>query len=151
MLLTVFVTFIAVCLCNAVHFYSLRQLAHVFRDFPPPFKRPMLLVSFAIMAIHLVEVTIYGFALWFLAAMEYGSLASIVPIPYHGPSEYFYFAIASYTTLGLGDIVPQGYLRIVVGVESLQGLVLIAWSASFTYLVMEKFWTRGREDILDDF
>lgn len=150
MLLTILVTFIAVSLCNAVHFYSLRELAHIFRDFPPPFPRPMMFVSFAIMVIHLIEVVIYGFALWFLAAMEYGSLASIAPIPEHGPAEYFYFAIASYTTLGIGDIIPEGHLRIVVGVEALQGLVLIAWSASFTYLVMEKFWARGRQNVLDD-
>jgi len=26
------------------------------------------------------------------------------------------------------------------GIETLTGLVMIAWSASFTYLAMEKFW-----------
>jgi hypothetical protein len=31
-------------------------------------------------------------------------------------------------------------LRIIAGVESLNGLVLIGWSASFTYLSMEQFW-----------
>ena len=35
-------------------------------------------------------------------------------------------------------------MRLVAGVESLNGLVLIGWSASFTYLTMEEFWGRKR-------
>ena len=35
-------------------------------------------------------------------------------------------------------------LRILVGTESLNGLILITWSASFTYLSMEKFWQDHR-------
>ena len=150
MLLTLAVAILSIGLCNAVHFFSLRQLAHIFRDFPPPVKRPMLLVSFAILLVHLVEVAIYGLSLWFLSITDNGRLASITEGAKHGPVEFFYFSIASYTTLGLGDIVPHGHLRILAGIESLHGLMLITWSASFTYLVMEKFWSRGRPDLLDD-
>lgn len=31
----------------------------------------------------------------------------------------------------------------VAGTEALTGFVLIGWSASFTYLEMEKFWRRS--------
>ena len=55
---------------------------------------------------------------------------------------HFYFSIASYTTLGIGDILPHGNIRIVAGLEALNGLVLVAWSASFTYLIMERLWGR---------
>ena len=150
MLLTILVTLVAVGLCNAVHFFSLRQLAHIFRDFPPLVRRPMLLVSFAILMIHLIEVGIYCCAMWVLAVLDLGAMQTLDFKPVTSPDEYFYFAIASYTSLGIGDIVPHGHLRILVGVEALQGLVLIAWSASFTYLVMEKFWARGRQNVLDD-
>ena len=150
MILTIAVAAAAVGLCNAVHFFSLRTLAHFFRDVPSPVRRPMLVVSFAIVLIHLAEVAIYGVAMWFLAIMERGTLATSSPMPIRGLDDFFYFSIASYTTLGIGDIVPEGHLRIIVGIEALQGLILIAWSASFTYLVMEKFWSRGRQDILDD-
>ena len=150
MILTLGITALAIGACNAVHFFSLRTLAHVFRDEVPPVRRPMLVVSFVIIVIHLVEVMIYGVAMWLLALLERGSLASSHPIDAHGPAEYFYFSIASYTTLGIGDIVPTGYLRIVVGIEALQGLILIAWSASFSYLVMEKFWSRNGGKVLDD-
>jgi hypothetical protein len=34
----------------------------------------------------------------------------------------------------------------ITGVEALSGLLLIGWSASFTYLSMQKFWSiRERE------
>ena len=52
--------------------------------------------------------------------------------------------MAIYTTLGIGDLHPNGVMRLVAGVESLNGLVLIGWSASFTYLTMEEFWGTKR-------
>ena len=54
--------------------------------------------------------------------------------------DYLYFSTVSYTSLGLGDLYPVGPVRLLTGIESLNGLLLIAWSASFTYLVMEKRW-----------
>jgi len=51
-----------------------------------------------------------------------------------------YYSFTTYTTLGLGDIEPHGDLRYVTGVESLAGLVLITWTASFLYLEMTRNW-----------
>jgi hypothetical protein len=45
-----------------------------------------------------------------------------------------------FTTLGLGDLVPVGAVRFMTGTEALTGFVLIAWSASFTFVEMERFW-----------
>lgn len=42
--------------------------------------------------------------------------------------------------LGLGDLVPVGAVRFMTGTEALTGFVLIAWSASFTFVEMERFW-----------
>ena len=36
-----------------------------------------------------------------------------------------------------------GELRLLAGVEALNGLLLIGWSASYTYIAMERFWTSG--------
>lgn len=57
---------------------------------------------------------------------------------------YLYFSTVSYTSLGLGDMYPLGPVRLITGIEALNGLVLIAWTASFTYLSLERFWSRGR-------
>ena len=53
-----------------------------------------------------------------------------------------YFSFTSYTTLGTGDIEPFGDLRFLTGLESLTGLVLITWSASFLYLEMARYWDK---------
>ena len=45
--------------------------------------------------------------------------------------DFFYFSITTYTTLGVGDVYPLGNMRIVAGLQSLVGLVLIAWTATF--------------------
>lgn len=50
-------------------------------------------------------------------------------------------SIESYTSLGYGDSEHLTRVhRLVAGAEALAGLVLIAWSASFTYLLMERYW-----------
>jgi len=51
-----------------------------------------------------------------------------------------YFSFTTFTTLGFGDIVPVGNLRYLVGIESLTGLVLITWTASFLYFEMQRYW-----------
>jgi hypothetical protein len=53
-----------------------------------------------------------------------------------------YFSFTTYTTLGTGDIVPHGDLRYLTGLESLTGLLLITWTASFLYLEMTRYWDR---------
>jgi hypothetical protein len=51
-----------------------------------------------------------------------------------------YFSFTTFTTLGFGDITPHGDLRYLTGIESLTGLVLITWTASFLYLEMLRDW-----------
>jgi hypothetical protein len=51
-----------------------------------------------------------------------------------------YFSAVVYTTLGLGDVVPHGAIRFMAGTEALTGFLLITWSASFTFLEMQRFW-----------
>ncbi|MCE9685648.1 MULTISPECIES: potassium channel family protein [Shewanella] len=51
-----------------------------------------------------------------------------------------YFSYISFTTLGLGDIVPHGHIRHLVGLEALTGLLLITWTASFLYYEMQRYW-----------
>jgi hypothetical protein len=53
-----------------------------------------------------------------------------------------YFSGTSYTTVGYGDIILIGSGRIVAVIESVLGLVLIAWTASFTYYEMNRKWIK---------
>ncbi len=57
-----------------------------------------------------------------------------------GPFDYVYFSVSTYTSVGFGDLVPVGPIRVLAGAEALAGLVLVAWSASFTFLEMQRHW-----------
>ena len=54
-----------------------------------------------------------------------------------------YFSYTIFTTLGFGDIEPHGHIRHLVGLESLTGLLLITWTASFLYYEMQRYWDRS--------
>ncbi len=102
-------------------------------------RRPHILVVIAgALIAHLVEVTLYA-ATYYICEL-WGVVGRIDGVMEGGALDYFYFSITTFTTLGIGDVHPRGALRLIAGVESLNGLVLIGWSASFTYLSMEQFW-----------
>lgn len=102
--------------------------------------RIVLGVFFALIA-HAVEVWIFAIAYYFMHNADgwgyfdgnfNGSLMDCV-----------YFSFTTFTTLGFGDISPHGDLRFLTGIESLTGLVLITWTASFLYLEMQRYWNSG--------
>lgn len=106
--------------------------------------RPKILVVIAVvLAAHVVEAYLYAIA--YYAMQTHLGLGALVGHREGDVLDYFYFSIATYTTLGIGDLHPSGAMRFVAGIEALNGLVLIGWSASFTYLTMEDLWrTRVR-------
>ena len=55
-------------------------------------------------------------------------------------TNFVYFSAETYSSLGLGDIYPTGSLRLLTGVETLTGLLMVSWTASFTYLEMKRYW-----------
>ncbi len=125
--------------CMWLHYVVLRRLWGMTKP-ASTVRRPMLKILFTLFGLHLFEVLLYAVAISAHELAGLGSLAGAVDPSSDWLEDHIYFSIASYTTLGIGDIVPHGTLRLLSGVEALNGLILIAWSASFTYLVMERFW-----------
>lgn len=90
-----------------------------------------------VIGLHVAEIWIFGLALWALLHWpEFGTLGKGVPHLF----DAIYFSAATFTTVGYGDLAPVGPIRFLAGTEALAGFVLITWSASFTYLEMERFW-----------
>lgn len=87
---------------------------------------------------HYLEIVLYALGYyWLVDRYELGTLqGNIDP----GLGSYVYFSAVTYTSLGMGDIVPTGGLRLLVSFEALTGLVMITWSASYTFLHMQKYW-----------
>ncbi len=131
---------LAVTISIEMHFFGLRWLAWAVQHRVPRLPRPMFVVLATIFVLHIAEVLVFAALLALIEVAGFGGLAGAT---YGGAGwfvDHFYFSIASYTTLGLGDIVPHGAIRMVAGIEALAGLVLVTWSASFTYLMMERLW-----------
>lgn len=126
-----------------VHYETLYTLAHSLPKLSrvsPSYR--VLLGVFAILFAHGVEI--WAFALGYLAMIKLG-LGSLFGMTTPDLlSDCVYLSWVSYTTVGFGDIAPNGDIRFLPGLEALTGLVLITWSASFLFIEMQKFWPIAR-------
>ena len=102
-------------------------------------QRPrMLVLIFGLMLAHVAEIWLFAVGAWLLLGVDgTGRLA--------GPHatallDVVYVSATTFTTLGYGDFVPVGHLRFLFGMEALTGLVLVTWSASLTFLEMQRHW-----------
>ncbi len=101
-------------------------------------RKRIIAIVIAIFFGHTLIVWVYGISYWLLSEMAgLGGLGGAI---HEGFFSYIYFSVVTYSSLGFGDVYPTGVLRLLTGVEVLNGLVLIGWSVSFTYLAMQKFW-----------
>ncbi|MCF3595057.1 potassium channel family protein [Rhodobacteraceae bacterium LMO-12] len=81
---------------------------------------------------HVIESGFYAVGLVIGESMGLGGLVQENVI---SPMDVFYFSVVNYTSLGLGDIYPTGHLRLLAGVETLNGFLLISCSASTIFLI----------------
>ncbi len=87
---------------------------------------------------HLIEIWLFAFA--YYAIIYYDKMGALEGNFDGSLYDCFYFSITTYTTVGYGDIAPLGDVRLLAGLESLTGLVLITWTASFLFVEMQKLW-----------
>lgn len=126
-----------------IHYEGLHWLAQRYSGRAPDRNRgAMLRIMFALLALHIVEIWCYGLAYWFLVKVPDTGFVH----GEHGLDHVFdavYLSATTYSTLGIGDLAPVGAIRLLSGLESLTGFLLVTWSASFTYLEMSRYWRRG--------
>ena len=136
MLIVLLCTATAIIIAVIIHYEVLNYLSrrHFKRTWPTRLLLPigMLMLIFT----HIIEVWVFGFT--YLLLFQIAGVGSIVGEFNYEILDCVYFSFVTYTTLGYGDLVPAGYVRFLAGTESVVGLVLIAWSASFTYLEMRR-------------
>lgn len=97
-----------------------------------------LRLSLAYLIVLVSHLSIAGlFALGFAGGAQIG-LGGFDKEPVMSTIDLFYFSLINITTLGLGDIYPTGHLRILAGMESLTGFLLISCTAQFVFKTMKK-------------
>lgn len=77
-----------------------------------------------------------GLYRWFYLLADRFVLNGVAGVQPLGFADLVYFSVVTYSTIGIGDLFPVGAARLITGVEAIVGLLLLGWSATFTYLVM---------------
>lgn len=131
---------------TVLHYEILGMLNARLPRLPVPHRLKLLVVIFSAFVAHALEIAFYGLVLFGMVHwLDVGKLVGAAGISL---ASCLYFSAETYTSLGFGDVTPVGPIRLLAGVEALNGLLLIGWSASFTYISMERFWG-DRQDGLD--
>jgi ion channel len=120
-----------------VHYEMLRLMSAYVPGLPIAVRLKVLVVVLGCFVAHTVEVWLYALAYLLIDRAGIGSLQGQVDESF---ADFLYFSATSYSTLGFGDVYPTGALRLISGIEGINGLFLIAWSTSFTYFVMDRLW-----------
>lgn len=122
-----------------IHYEILRLISEILPRIHLLHSRIKILFAiFGVFFAHTVEVWVFALVYYF-TNHRFGLGAYMGDTTGH-IYDAVYFSVVVYTSLGFGDIQPIGQMRLLAGVEALVGLVMIGWSASFTFLMMEKFW-----------
>jgi len=144
MLIASILVALLVILSTLTHYEVLRLLSASLPRLRILPRARLLVVLFGTFVGHLLEISYYALAYYFLKDhFDLGNFGGNFADTF---SSYLYFSAETYTTIGLGDIYPLGPLRLITGIEALNGLLLIGWSASFTYIAMQKFWKINEEN-----
>ncbi len=132
---------ILVLLAIGVHYEAMRIVAAYLlpRMQILPRRAHVIVGVVACMAAHSLEIWGFATAYW---ALHFLPLAwGFSDEHQRSFVDYLNFSAESYTSLGFGDVGKlTENMRLLAGIEALAGLVLIAWSASFTYFVMAQYW-----------
>ncbi|NBX73314.1 MAG: two pore domain potassium channel family protein [Alphaproteobacteria bacterium] len=105
-------------------------------------RRTLVLMILALLLSHVLQIWVFGVGTMLIA--EDGTLGTLMGPHDHQLWDYIYFSAVNYTSLGYGDLTAIGPLRLIGVSETLTGMLMIAWSASFTYITMEHLWKSRR-------
>jgi len=124
---------------TVLHYEILRLLTFGLPALKVPARAKLMAVIFGTFFAHAAEIFLYAAAFYVLS--RYLGLGSLGDGGRSSLTLALYFSAETYTSLGYGDVVPGGDLRMLAGMEALNGLLLIGWSASYTYIAMARFWS----------
>lgn len=130
-------------LTTVIHYEVLRMLTVGLPALDIPARAKLIVVIFGTFLAHAAEIVLYAVTTY--ALVRYLDAGTLGDASRFSLTRCLYFSAETYSSLGYGDIVPGGPLRLLAGVEVLNGLLLIGWSASYTYIAMERFWSDARE------
>ncbi len=101
--------------------------------------RPRFLMFITITGIFIAHAAaVFAYAVVYWVLIHFAGFSDLAGNTQDHFPTYLYFSITTYSSLGIGDVFPRDALRFLTGVEAINGLILITWSAAFTYFSIEK-------------
>lgn len=104
-----------------------------------PRRGKVLLAVMGAMCSHYIQIVLFAYVFYAMQG-HYGTTLGNEGVDDDSFGDFIYFSMETYTSLGIGDVLPRQALRLLVGIESITGLIMISWTASFTYLEMHRYW-----------
>jgi len=92
----------------------------------------LLRLFVGIVLLHLVQVGLWAVVFW--RADELPNVETAL-----------YFSLATYTTIGFGDVVVGPGWRVLAGIEGLTGMLLVGWSTAFVFAVVNRMYEHWRQ------
>jgi len=139
MLPTVLVCVVTIVLCVSLHLTVLRLLNdHVMPRFQRRSRAAVGIMVLGAVVGHLIEIWIFSVGILVLGSWgnpEFGQELQLDGF------DAFYYSAVSYTSLG-AEPLRETSLRMLTAIEALTGLILITWTASFIFIVMQRTWER---------
>ena len=133
-----------ISLIIGLHYEVLRNCIRFLPAVTHKRRQRVIVLILVILLTHGIEIWIFGIGYFVLLKWEmFGSIDG--PVAIGNILDHVYYSAMVYTTVGFGDLFPQGPIRFMSGMEALTGLVMITWSASFTFLEMQRDWRVGRD------
>ena len=130
--------FTLVVLTFVFHFRMLLWLGRRVPDLNLTMQSRVLFIVLVLFVVHILEIAFYGVA--YAVSVLVFDLGTFHGAEVNDVMSYLYYSGVIYTSLGLGDIYPEGHIRFITAMETLNGFLLITWSASFTFLAMGRMW-----------
>lgn len=140
MFLLFLITTVLIIACVVFHASCLQGIGiYMFHGKKYGFPRISIFIILIVLA-HLVEIMFFAVTFELLSPYpDYGTVSGAADPTLR---DFYYFSATTYTTTGYGDFTPEGNLRLLATVEALTGLIMIAWTSSFAFLLMSRYWER---------
>jgi hypothetical protein len=122
-----------------LHYEGLGILSQMVRRMRNNPRTQMLAIILGVFIVHVLEISIYAWSYWF--GDKIVNIGDFVGSASLAARDLFYFSAETYTGLGYGDISPTGDLRLLVSIETLNGLLLLGGTTSYTFVAMQQYWS----------
>jgi hypothetical protein len=135
---------ITVVACVYLHLGALVLLWSCYRRRVLPMRHLLAAMVLGVFFVHFLEIALFAVAIAALVGLGLDSATGGLDL---GHFDALYYSASYYTTTG-GPPLPTVPLRLLAVAESLTGVILIAWTASFLFMVMRKHWDEQVEKIV---